>query len=151
MKTPWPILRPAHIFQVRRLPARSELHLLLRLRRQRQTVTRNHLPAARIQNKVSRKFLLAQRQPRVRLDQQNLRLQQRVQEKVQYQALEDVHGQFQISACLLHHRRKDFLHARKPLAWTQQHGADPQNHEADRHPGHRTAMWPALVRPQVRH
>ena len=148
---PRPILRPTQTVRVRWLPTRSELHLLRRLRRQRQTVARNHLPAACIQNKVPRKLLFAQRQPRVRLNQQNLRLLRRVQEKVQHQALEDVHRLFQLSAGRRHHRRKDFLHARRPLAWAQQHGADPQNHEADRRPGHRTALRPTLVWPRERH
>lgn len=95
---PRPILRPPPPLRVRRLPPRSQLPLPRRLRRPRQAIARDHLPATRLQDQVPGELLRAARQPRVRVHQPHIRLLRRVQAKIQHQAVEDVYGLLQLLA-----------------------------------------------------
>jgi len=72
------VLRPVETVRVRRISTREQLPVPRRLRRPRQTVARDHLPAARIQDQISRKLLPASRQPRVCQHQPHLRLLRRM-------------------------------------------------------------------------
>jgi len=60
--------------RVWRLPPRGQLPLPRRLRRPWQTVSRDDMPFACIQDQVPRELLRSPRQPRVRLHQPHLRL-----------------------------------------------------------------------------
>ena len=54
---PRTILRPFATLRIWRVPTRSQLPVPRRLRRQRETVPRNHLPTPCLQNQISRKLL----------------------------------------------------------------------------------------------
>ena len=59
------------------------------------------------------------------------------QAPVQHQALEDVHRLLQLPTNRGHYRRENLHHARRPLARSPVHGADPQSHAAHSRPRHR--------------
>lgn len=98
-----PILRSPAPFRVWRLPARSELPLPRRLRRSRQAVARDYLPALGVQDQVSRKLLHPAWKPRVCLYQPHLRFLRRVQTPIQHQAMEDIYGLLQLLAHRCNH------------------------------------------------
>lgn len=64
----------------------------------------------------------------MRVHQPHLRLLRRVQETVQYQAMEDVHRLFQLLAYRSDHRREDLHNARWFEPRPELDGADPPRH-----------------------
>lgn len=75
---PRTILRPDKAVRVRRIPGRNELSVLRRLCGQGQTVHRDHLPHAGLQDQKPWELLHAARQPRVFQHQSHLRLLRRM-------------------------------------------------------------------------
>jgi hypothetical protein len=113
---PRPVPRPAAHVRVLRLSARRQLPLPRRLRRPREERPRVHLPPLRVQDQVPGELLPAARQPRVRVDQPDLRLLRRVQEAIQHQDVEEVPGRLQRPPARRRRRREDLLHPRRPGA-----------------------------------
>lgn len=93
-----PVLRPAPSVRVWRIPPRVQLLVPGRLRGQREAVAGDDLPTAGLQDQIPRKLFPAERQPRMRLHKPYLRVLRRVQATLQHQAVEDVHGLFQLPA-----------------------------------------------------
>lgn len=103
------------------------------------------MPAARLQDKIPGELLPAARQPRMRIDQPNLRLLRRVQTSLQHQTVEDVHRLFQLPASGGNHRREDLLLPRRSVARPAVDGADQAHNATDRCARSRPIVRPVVV------
>lgn len=143
---PRSVLRLATVIWVRWLPTRVKLPLSGWLRGSRQAVARDNMSVARLQNQIPGEFLLAKREPRVRLHQSHLRILRWMQTTVQHQVMENIHRLFQLFTRRRHRRRENLLLPRRFEPRPAEYGTDQTYHAAHRRARPGLALWFTLVR-----